>query len=441
MPETDPNQFNYLASCIAPKLTVFITQGFKASYLNYITYQSTIDRNASASSSLTDNYSCDPDCSFTISSSYLGNVTYSKIDSLTTNKLGDFITTSVEVSTGGSNYNYNASYSGGGFGCPSSNSETIIGVIDYGSQCVENSCGHVQCTSYNNCEYDGVAGDCHDPTIYFGPCGVAICIDESETSGETTTVRAIYGPNSIIINNVGQCCPDNSCPGSYAYIVNTFGLDTTITRIVYATASNIRGLIIESAAKRLSFIEKPETITSWDSLNNTCSAPYYPCGADKDDCWQTFLEPKNNIYGTLPYFIDYYEDEIDNDTPYDDIPGIGIKTNTDSDASYNSIWKFRIGIQMDRNSFNRTYRRISGTIIFYIDSEPSSDPCCMNLNDFTGIIVDAEDFELTSGSLSDFKNNTYLVADLENVLNSDDLQDYVGSTIKSCMKITKIETF
>jgi len=449
MPETDPNQFNAL-TCIDPKLTVFITQGFRASYLNYEIYQYTINREANFSEVITDQYGCAPDeCSYNNSSNYLGDLKYNRLDKLTINKLGDFITTSEESASGGSVSSYVTNYSGPT--CPPNSSGYIKGIIDYGYTCVENSCGHVECTNYNNCNYNNVPDDCHEPGINFGPCGVAVCSDTTETSGNTIISTSSYGPNIVAINNSGPCCPDppDGIPcaegASYSYVQNAYGLDKSIYKTVYGSSSNIRDLINQSAEKRLSFIEKPEMITSWDGLHNRCSDPYYPCGPDKYDCWEVFLEPKSAIYGSLPYFIDYYSDEIYNhDTPYWNIPPTGvdylIKAKNDPDIGYSSIWKFKVGIETDRKNFNKRYKSISGTVIFYIDSDPVSDPCCMNLNDFTGTVVTTRDFELTPGSLDDFKN-TYLATNLGDQLKSNDLQEYVGLKIKSCIRINKIDAY
>lgn len=148
------------------------------------------------------------------------------------------------------------------------------------------------------------------------------------------------------------------------------------------------------------------SFTSVNELPTTCN-----CSNDKDECWNEY----SNI--TTPSAFSY---------------------------TTVTIGAFKIAANMNKQEFTKKYKKISGTVYFYIDSEsePETSPCCTEcggIECFTGEILGTSLYSISAGS-NEFKQNTKIAVDLDYSYDSSELYAiHPNKIIKTCYTVDFLE--
>jgi len=389
---------------------LFVNQGFYDWRLvPYTEWDSSVNGSSGGSSAWSN--TCDENCSYSSSSSSQANKNGSTTHDMILSVNGDIIFTvrSSLRSNGTSFESWRASGP-----CPpdggswwSSNYTTSQNIV---YSCMPNECGLVECgyevynckrttsNNYSNGPSDNSSDDaCVDPIAWLGPCGVVRC---EEVFGELEGYSE-YGPKEISNSSSAENCRCDwwgNCSGGEAhYDVNGHTHDkTTYSR--KPAKEKIKDLVDSAASIKLSMAQGNK-IKTYMPGPNRCSEPHYLCGDHENDCWEIFSTPE--YIGHLPYFIAPFGYAEDEGTPYRDIPSPllqGIKTISDADNYYRSIWIFKVGVEAVPAA---DISSIDGEVIFYVDpANTGKSPCCYS--DSGTQIVASEKFTLPNGGEGDF---------------------------------------
>lgn len=183
---------------------------------------------------------------------------------------------------------------------------------------------------------------------------------------------------------VATCSAISTCPYSY-------NMTTTISDI--KNLSFFYDLCKSSVSTKISILES----------NNPQNCAQDTCGEGRDACWVAaggFSIADNNL--------------------------------DDPNASSTTSQKLKFKIAAPKEGFSKTYKSISGRVIFYYGGTGGKTPCCDN--DFDGTIAEERSYSISASSI--FKDN-YFAVDCGEFDNDD--QSLVGETINICYTVDKIQ--
>ena len=295
---------------------------------------------------------------------------------------------------------------------------------------------------------------CADHPYTNGGCSNStadIAFMPASTCTTSTKKRTCAGSSSQTI--------DDNCPGdSWMRVANISSEESVASQV---TEAEILSMARQAATKKVN-LKKENKITSDDNQNITgdydcyrvtgfCSNEDSEEGGYEVDTIIS-IEPgdENHSYddcdvtfNSLPQTCNCSPD--DKDACWDEFGSL----TTPSEFSYTNITigAFKIATNINREEFSKEYKRLSGTVYFYIDSEsePETSPCCTEcggIECFTGEIVGTSTYSISAGS-NQFKQNTRVASDdLTYIYDSSELYAiHPGKVIKVCYTVDNLEFF